>query len=156
MRIVVFGREIVVQRISALMAERGVEVKGAAGGLKDICALHQQNGAVLAIVDSSASDVETACHYINETWHIPLVLFIAGEQADWKKLTALGASAYIAENSGNDELVARLNALVRRFWPVLGKDHVSSDTPIQKTQDYRLSSGEGQSFSVELTGRDAK
>jgi len=124
------------------MAEHGVAVKGASGGLSAITVLPQQNGAVLAVVDAAVDEAEAACHYINESWRIPLVLMIAGKQTDWKKLTSLNASGYILEYSGDIELVARLNAMIHRFWPMMGKKHANgSHLATHDTADYKLGIG---------------
>lgn len=138
MKIVVIGRETMIKRIKLLMAEHGVEVKGASGRLEEISLLHQQNGAVLAVVDTVAQEAEAACHYITESWCIPLVLIVDDMHINWRKLNSFNASGYIAETSGDTELVSRLNAMVRRFWPLLAKKYDTSHT----AKDHELGGGE--------------
>ena len=142
-----------------LLAEHGVEVKGASGVLSAITASHQQNGAVLAVVDAAVDEAEAACHYINESWRIPLVLMIAGTQTDWKKLNLLNASGYILEHSGDIELVARLNAMIRRFWPMVGKNHADgAHLATHDTADYKLGINKGKATPgvVEPAEEDAR
>ena len=107
MKILVFGSEAIIQRLSTSLAKEEIEVVSTTR-------VPGQERFDLAIVDSSVERAETICRNIKQLWGIPVVLMITGGQADWERLQSLDSDAYIPGEIGATELAARLRAVVRR------------------------------------------
>jgi len=107
MRVMVFGREMMIQRLTTSLAGEGIEV---------VPTKAQPKGERfdLAVVDSLSEEAETACQCIKELWGIPVVLIVKGRQVDWDRLQSLDIDGFIPEWMGAAELAARLRAVVRR------------------------------------------
>ena len=71
----------------------------------------------LVVVDSLAKGVETTCRRIREVGSVPIVLMVGQERPDWKEMQSLDINGYIPRGVNEAELVARLRAVLRRFWP---------------------------------------
>jgi DNA-binding response OmpR family regulator len=69
----------------------------------------------LSIVDMLADNAEEACNCINDRWHLPLILIVKHQQADWEQLEVLEAYGYISDTFSKSELIARLAAIARRY-----------------------------------------
>ena len=108
MRVMVFGKGIMIQRLAASLAGEGIEVV-------QPMALPKQESFDLAVVDGSVEDAEGACRHIKDIWGIPVVLIVREREADWQRLQSLDTNAYILEQVGAAELAARLRAVVRRW-----------------------------------------
>lgn len=118
MRVIVFGRERMIKKLSVFLAREGIEMVGTSDRVDKMITLPEQGGFDLAIVDSQAETTEAACHHIKEIWDMPVVLIVNRRQADWERLQSLDADGYLAEEAENGELVARLRAMLRRLCPV--------------------------------------
>lgn len=118
MRILVFGREKTIKRLSVFLAKEGIEVVGISDGLDKMMAVQKQSRFDLAILDSWAEEAEAACHHIHKFWGTPLVLIVNKRQVDWKRMQSLGANGYLPEEAGEVELAARIRATLRRFLPL--------------------------------------
>jgi len=120
MRVIVFGRERMIKKLSVFLAREGIEMVGTSDRLDKMITLPEQGGFDLAIVDSQA-----ACHHIKEIWDMPVVLIVNRRQANWERLQSLDADGYLAEEAESGELVARLRAMLRRFCPARQVERMS-------------------------------
>lgn len=107
MRVMVFGREMMIQRLTTSLAGEGIEVVHTKARL-------EPERFDLAVVDSSVEEADIACRYIKELGGIPVVLIVRERHADWERLQSLDSDGYIPERMGAAELAARLRAVVRR------------------------------------------
>ena len=119
MKVIIIGRERTVQKLTAVLAGEDIDIVRLSDGLDKVVALQHQEMFDLAIVDSLAEEVETACHHINKVWGIPLVLVVSKRHTDWAQLQLLGAIGYLPVEAENGELLVRLRAMLRRFFPSL-------------------------------------
>jgi DNA-binding response OmpR family regulator len=103
----VLGDETMVRRLSVSLAGEGVEL------VRAVTPVGEGKFDVV-LVDSVIGGAEAACHYIKQVSSIPVVLMVRARQADWQRLQALDADAYVPEGVGGAELAARLRAVVRR------------------------------------------
>jgi len=112
MKLLVYGRDIVIQRIKAVLYKSGIEVYEISWDSLS----SRENGKHydLAIVDMSAEKAEIACRIIGKTHNIPLILIIKQGQTDWAYLDSLNAAGFIPDTFSKNELIARLNAITRR------------------------------------------
>ena len=85
--------------------------------LVEVITLLKQDKFDLVVVDSLAKGVETTCRCIREVGSVPIVLMIGQERPDWKEMQSLDINGYIPRGVNGAELVARLRAVLRRFWP---------------------------------------
>lgn len=138
MKVIVFGRRRTVQKLVVFLAGEGIEVVGISDGLDEMIALHKQIEFDLAIVDSQAETAEAACHHLKEFRDTPLVLIVNQKQVDWARLQPLNADVYLSEEAKNGELVARLRAVLRRFWPAgqVKKVNLMPNHPRMLTESY--------------------
>ncbi len=112
MRVIVFGRKSVIERLPMLLTD---EVISLTGELEKMIALLNQDLFDLALVDSAAKDAEAACLHINKFLNVPIVLIIGKRKPNWDRLQSIGVDGYLPESAESDEVMARLRAMVRRL-----------------------------------------
>ena len=95
MRVVVYGRESTLQKITLVLAEEGVEVAGVSDMLYEMLGWHTNQNFDLAIADGQAKRPEITCRSIREHWNIPVVLMIDQKRANWKELQVMDADGYL-------------------------------------------------------------
>ena len=116
MRIIATGTKFITR--SLLLALVGSEFELVCpSDVLEVTTLLKQDKFDLVVVDSSARGVETTCRRIREVGNVPIVLMIGQEQPDWKGMQSLDINGYIPQRASGTELVARLRAVLRRFWP---------------------------------------
>ncbi len=115
MKTIVYGRDRIVEKLTGLLENEGIEVKVKPEGHYDITDWQAESDFDLAIVDSSSETAESACLNIREAGDIPVALLIDPKNTDWNKLIRLDADCYIPETRENTELAARLRAVLRRY-----------------------------------------
>ena len=113
MNLLIFGRDILVQRIKTILQESGVNVITAS--LEMLSRFTAPDAWDLAIIDMGFENAEEACQIIKKNRNLPLVLIVKHRQADWSYLDSLNASGYIFDNFNKNELIARLSAIFRRY-----------------------------------------
>ena len=121
MRVMVYGREALIQGFIDSLVGEEIEVVGSSDKLEAAALLKQQNFD-LAVVDSPAED-EDPWHFVNRhfaSWHfvsqlsdIPVMLIVE-EEANWDRLEQLEVDGYISERAPGPLLAALLRAVVRR------------------------------------------
>ena len=116
MRVLIFGREKTIQRLTEILVGEGIEAVPISDGLPKMMALQKRDRFDLAIVDSRAKKAKAICRNIINAWSVPLVLVINERRADWKTLQSVGTNGYLPEEAENGELAARLRAMLRRFY----------------------------------------
>lgn len=119
MKLIVFGRDVVVQRIKAVLYDSGIEVSTTSWDKLN----SQENTKEinLAMIDMAYENAENACRVIRENYKIPLVLIVKHQQVNWSYLDSLHALGYISDTFSKIELIARLEAIFRRFRKDLSK-----------------------------------
>ena len=125
MRVMAFGDEIVIRRLTIPLAREGIEVVGFSDVLKAAASMKQERYD-LAIVDSRIGKARLVCHCIGQLGGIPVVLMIRETRVDWRKLQSLAVDGYIPDWVGQAEMAARLRSIVRRHLPARGVERGSS------------------------------
>jgi len=116
MRIMAIGAKALTRRLISALAGSGFELVCPSEVL-EVVTLLKQGKFDLVAMDSLAKGVETTCRRIRETGSVPIVLMINQQQPDWKEMQSLDINGYIPQGVNGAELVARLRAVLRRFWP---------------------------------------
>ena len=121
MRVMVYGREALIQGFIDSLVDEEIEVVGSSDKLETAALLKQQKFD-LAVVDSPAED-EDPWHFVSRhfvSWHfvsqlsdIPVMLIVE-EEANWDRLEQLEVDGYISEKAPGPLLAALLRAVVRR------------------------------------------
>jgi DNA-binding NarL/FixJ family response regulator len=111
MRVMVYGREALIQGFIDSLVGEEIEVVGSSDKLEAAALLKQQNFD-LAVVDSPAED-EDPWHFVSQLSDIPVMLMVE-EEANWDKLEQLDVDGYISEKAPGPLLAALLRAVVRR------------------------------------------
>jgi len=106
MKIAIFGRKAISERLVTLLTEQGSEVEINPG-------LQNKAGIDLAIIDSLSEDVESMSHHIRNLWKVPLLLIVNEGNSNWEKLYSIHADGYLRERTKGPELKARLDAILR-------------------------------------------
>lgn len=116
MRIIAIGTKFMTRRLILALAGSEFELLSPSEVLEAIT-LMKQDKFDLVVVDSLAKGAETTCRRIRELGSVPIVLMIGQEQPNWKEMQSLDIDGYIPQGVKGAELVARLKAVLRRFWP---------------------------------------
>ena len=114
MRVLVFGRLPIMQRMTELLREEGIIVISISNGFAELIDLLEPDELSLAILDCCAEQAEVAYYRISKLGAIPIVFMMSDRRADWKRIQSLDAIGYLPEQAGNRELAARLRAILRR------------------------------------------
>ena len=118
MKIAVFGRRIIKEKLSRCFGNEGVELIELSEAL-DTITLVRQGKYDLVVVDGLAQGADTICNILGQTGNIPVVLLLGRTKADWSKLQSLSVSGYVRREAEGAELAARLKAIARR-WQING------------------------------------
>ena len=116
MRIIATGTKSLTRRLILALVGSEFELV-CPPDLVEVITLLKQGKFDLVAVDSSAKGVETTCRRIREIGSVPIVLMVGQERPDWKEMQSLDINGYIPQGVNGAELVARLRAVLRRFWP---------------------------------------
>lgn len=113
MRVMFFGSKIIVQKLAASLRGREIEWVSPAE-VPELIASLQHESFDLAIVDSQIEKARLACQHINESCTIPLVLMLRERPVNWEMLDSFDVDGYLPDWVREEELAARLQAVVRR------------------------------------------
>jgi len=116
MRIMAMGTKFITRSLILALAGSEFELV-CPSDLLEVTTLLKQGKFDLVVVDSLAKGVETTCRRIREVGSVPIVLMVGQERPDWKEMQSLDINGYIPQGVNGTELVARLRAVLRRFWP---------------------------------------
>ena len=116
MRIMAIGTSPITRRLIFALAGSDFELVCPSEVL-EVVTLLKQDKFDLVVVDSSAEGIDMTCRRIREVGSVPIVLMIGQEQPDWKGMQTIDVDSYIPQGVNGTELVARLKAVLRRFWP---------------------------------------
>jgi len=116
MRIIAIGTKFITRRLISTLAGSDFELV-CPSDLGEVVTLLKQDKFDLVVVDSLVKGVEPTCRRIREVGSVPIVLMINQKQPDWKEMQSLDINGYIPRGVNGIELVARLRAVLRRFWP---------------------------------------
>lgn len=116
MRIMAIGTKLITRRLILTLAGSEFEIV-CPSAVHEVVTLLKQDKFDLVVVDSLAKGVETACRRIRDIGNVPIVLMVGQEQPDWEEMQSLDINGYIPQRASETELVARLRAVLRRFWP---------------------------------------
>ena len=113
MKLLVFGHDVVIQRIKAVLYNSDIEVTPVSW--EKLNNRDNLKSYDLAIIDMAFENAENACRLVTKIYEIPLVLIIKHRQADWARLDSMNAFGYISDTFSKSELIARLSAISRRY-----------------------------------------
>ena len=116
MKIMAIGTKFIARRLISALAGSDFELVCPSEVL-EVETLLKQDKFDLVVVDSLAKGAETTCRRIREVGSVPIVLMIGQERPDWKEMQSLDMDGHIPQGVNGAELVARLRAVLRRFWP---------------------------------------
>ena len=115
MRIIAIGTKFMTKRLILALAGSEFELLSPSE-VFEVITLLKQDKFDLVVVDSLAKGAETTCRRIRELGSVPIVLMIGQRQPNWKGMQSLDIDGYIPQGVNGAELVARLRAVLRRFW----------------------------------------
>jgi len=115
--------------ISMVLRRAGFEVVGAADGKDGLRAFHAERpDVVLLDIGLPTLDGWTVLERIRDLSDVPVIMLTAhGQEADKVRGLQLGADDYLTKPFGNAELVARIQALLRRSKPARPEAEVYAD-----------------------------
>jgi len=115
MRIMVFGRQAFVARLASAFRGEDAQVSNAiipAGGDVEDAILHHD--CDLIVIESGIQDAAHYCAKIRERLgDVPVVIVTRRNDTDWNRMAAADVDGYISYEAGNEEINARLKAIVR-------------------------------------------
>ena len=113
MKVMIFGRETTVRKMTSALTGEEIEVVSIAPGVNMVEAVEQCEDVNLALVDTQAEGMKQVCHYVKRTMGIPTLLIVNQKQAEWERFDSLPTHGYLLDTTKNGELMARLTAAVR-------------------------------------------
>jgi two-component system KDP operon response regulator KdpE len=129
-RVLVCDDEIQILRaLRVVLKDAGFEVIATATGEEalDSAAVHPPNAAIIDLVLPDIDGIEV-CTRLREWSDMPiLVLSAVGEETEKIRALNAGADDYVTKPFSPGELVARLNAALRRAQPITAEPVISAD-----------------------------
>jgi DNA-binding response OmpR family regulator len=113
MKVIVKGNRETVHRLATSLVGKDHELISPSK-VHEVITLMELRKYDLVIVDSLTEEVATICNHIGELEGIQVVLMVEQKQPDWAKIQSLGINGLIPWEASGVELVARLQAIVRR------------------------------------------
>lgn len=107
------GNIMTIKRLNAWMDADGVDLVGLSGMSEAISRLQQERFDVI-LIDSLLEEAANACRCIFEMACAPIALIVREAEANWQKLCSWEVDAFVPEESGRVELLARIKAVSRR------------------------------------------
>lgn len=114
MRILVFGRPLITQKIINALHEEDISVTSIPDGFAEWIELIDPKEMTLAILDCCANQIDSAYRYINNSGFVPIAFIMNDKMENWKKISRLNAVGFFPEEAGIKELKARLRAILRQ------------------------------------------
>lgn len=115
MRILVFGRQALVARLANAFHGEDAQISNAvipAGGDVEDAIVHQ--ACDLIVIESDIQDATHYCDKIRECLRdVPVVIVTRRNTTDWNQMAAADVDGYVSYEAGNEEINARLKAIVR-------------------------------------------
>ena len=122
MRVMVYGSKRIAQKLTTSLNGKGFELTSLAK-VPEVMVQLRQKRFDLVVVDSSVERAEAVCHSADMLGHVPTVIMVREQRANWAKLDSLDVDGYLPSGAGSILLAARLQAVERRC---------SSIKPIEK------------------------
>jgi DNA-binding response OmpR family regulator len=113
MKVIVKGNSETVHRLATSFVGKDQELI-CPPKVHDVITLIEIGKYDLVIVDSLTEEVATICNHTRGLEGIQVVLMVEQKQPDWAKIQSLGINGLIPWEASGVELVARLEAIVRR------------------------------------------
>ena len=116
-RILVVDDELrIVKFVRAVLKDKGYEVLTATDGVEAVQTLEKElPDLVITDIMMPGMDGFEVCRRLREWSQVPIIILSAiGDETDKVKCLDLGADDYITKPFGEDELLARVRAVLRR------------------------------------------
>ncbi len=121
MKVLVYGREILVKRVRENLAGHGIEAAIATSRSVFETAFSVFEKPDLVIIDREAGDAATASRYSRDKFDACTVLMTGSTVKDWEGMDSFAVDGYVSDRFNNGELKARLCAIFRRVQSAMKK-----------------------------------
>jgi DNA-binding response OmpR family regulator len=113
LNVIALGNENRMQRIATCVSQNGINII-AVSKLDEALNKLRNEAYDVILIDSSNEKAEFFCQSLNEVSNIPVILLIAGAEANWPNYCYFKVDGFLSEESSNTELAARIKAFSRR------------------------------------------
>jgi DNA-binding response OmpR family regulator len=112
-KVLAFGNKIMLRRLISQVDKDEISITGCIKASEAIAKMNTEQFSLI-IVDYAVADAEQFCRDVVNNTHIPLVVMIQKKYTDWKAMRKIEVDGYIPDDTGSDELAARIRAYARR------------------------------------------
>lgn len=115
--VLAIGREVTIKKVAHALAEKNVEVISLTGGVFNLESLERRKQIDVVVVDNSCEWRERAFWFasvVGDLWDARVLLLFDPVQTDWDRTASMNPDGYIPATARNDELLARLQAALKR------------------------------------------
>jgi DNA-binding response OmpR family regulator len=113
LNVIALGNEHKMQRITACVSQAGINIVVVPQMDDAIIKLRSDHYDII-LVDSAYEKAEFYCQSLCILSNIPVILLIAGAEANWPDYCSFKVDGFLSEESSNAELAARIKAFSRR------------------------------------------
>jgi DNA-binding response OmpR family regulator len=117
-KVLAFGNQVMLRRLVAQLDEYEFEVITCADSAVMIEKLSNELFDIV-IVEHSAREAGFICSSAAGFGGVPVIVMMQEKFADWNSLRQLDADGYISDDTGSEELTARIRAYCRRRTPAV-------------------------------------
>jgi DNA-binding response OmpR family regulator len=115
MKALIYVRDNKLERLKALLENEGLEIQAGTEVSHINPGPREESVFVLAIIDSRIKNAAPVCRSLREARDIPVALLIDAGNADWNRLQSMDVDCYLTETKDNNEMTARIRAILRRY-----------------------------------------
>jgi len=126
MRVVVVGSNILIRKLSLCLSSANIEALYCSDQFK-LAGLMRKKKFDIALVDPAVRKSQVTCRLIRELQEIPIALIVSREHANWGKCQTLDPDGYIFDTEKKRVLIARLWAMVCRYYQINRKARMKED-----------------------------
>lgn len=147
--------EIIAGRVSAFLEEAGYEVIRAVDATAGLAMLYEKRPDLVIMADSlPVLNGEDPCLRLRQASYLPII--ILGGIYDAVEALEMGADAYMSTPPGREELVARVNALLRRQSTDYREGRWDSDPGLFTSRESIITKDNGSGdVVIDSSGNDA-
>jgi DNA-binding response OmpR family regulator len=113
LNVIALGNEHKMQRIATCVSQGGVNISSVPQ-LDDALIQLRNEPYDIILVDSAYANADFFCKSLCKMSNIPVILLIAGAEANWPDYCTFKVDGFLSEESSNAELAARIKAFARR------------------------------------------
>jgi DNA-binding response OmpR family regulator len=113
LNVMALGNENKIQRLASCVSGGSINISSVSQ-LDEALVKLRNEACDIVLVDSAYANADFFCQSLSKISNVPIILLIAGAEANWPDYCSFKVDGFLSEESSNAELAARIKAFARR------------------------------------------